>query len=117
MENVKVFIIIIITIVAVFSVLTVESVGLNDLTTCNFRAVYNFGDSNSDTGGGSAAFWPAGQPCGETFFGRPVGRGCDGRLIIDFIGKFYLGFLSMHFITSSDQRFELVFLLLFYVCS
>lgn len=54
---------------------------------CDFPAVFNFGDSNSDTGGLSAAFGQAGFPHGETFFHRPAGRYCDGRLIIDFIGK------------------------------
>ncbi|XAR51926.1 Alpha-L-fucosidase [Bertholletia excelsa] len=50
-------------------------------------AIYNFGDSNSDTGGIAAAFYPMAAPCGETFFHRPAGRGCDGRLIIDFIAE------------------------------
>ncbi|KAA8530175.1 hypothetical protein F0562_004884 [Nyssa sinensis] len=50
-------------------------------------AIYNFGDSNSDTGGIAAAFFPMAAPCGETFFGRPVGRASDGRLIIDFIAE------------------------------
>lgn len=54
---------------------------------CKIPAIYNFGDSNSDTGGISAAFYPAGPPTGETYFGIPTGRGSDGRLIIDFIGK------------------------------
>ncbi|KAF9626645.1 hypothetical protein IFM89_037626 [Coptis chinensis] len=53
--------------------------------TCNFPAIFNFGDSNSDTGGGSAAFCAVPPPNGETFFGKPSGRFCDGRLIIDFI--------------------------------
>ncbi|KAK8937623.1 Alpha-L-fucosidase 3 [Platanthera guangdongensis] len=52
---------------------------------CEFSAVFNFGDSNSDTGGLSATFGPAPPPNGETFFGRPSGRYSDGRLIIDFI--------------------------------
>ncbi|XWS44103.1 hypothetical protein CRYUN_Cryun15aG0016000 [Craigia yunnanensis] len=65
----------------------VESVGLKEFPPCNFGAVYNFGDSNSDTGGGSAAFWRAGPPSDQTFFGRPIGRGSDGRLNIDFIAK------------------------------
>ncbi|KAK8592970.1 hypothetical protein V6N12_045062 [Hibiscus sabdariffa] len=55
---------------------------------CGFPAIYNFGDSNSDTGGISAALYEILSPNGETFFGHPAGRACDGRLIIDFIGKF-----------------------------
>lgn len=54
---------------------------------CNIPAIYNFGDSNSDTGGLSAVFPPTVPPNGETFFHNPSGRACDGRLIIDFIGK------------------------------
>lgn len=53
---------------------------------CDFPAVFNFGDSNSDTGGLSAAFGQAGPPHGESFFHGPAGRYCDGRLVIDFIG-------------------------------
>lgn len=54
---------------------------------CNFPAIYNFGDSNSDTGGLSAAFLPVAPPNGESFFGKPAGRACDGHLVIDFIGN------------------------------
>jgi hypothetical protein len=58
---------------------------------CEFQAIFNFGDSNSDTGCMSAAFYPAILPYGETFFHEAVGRASDGRLIIDFIGiiQFY----------------------------
>ena len=59
------------------------------LPPCDFPAIYNFGDSNSDTGGISAAFVPIPAPYGENFFGKPAGRDCDGRLIIDFIGMNY----------------------------
>jgi phospholipase/lecithinase/hemolysin len=52
---------------------------------CHFPAIFNFGDSNSDTGGLSAAFGQAIPPNGETYFGSPAGRASDGRLIIDFI--------------------------------
>ncbi|GKV52491.1 hypothetical protein SLEP1_g59067 [Rubroshorea leprosula] len=54
---------------------------------CDFPAIYNFGDSNSDTGSTSAAFGQLHSPFGETFFGRPSGRNSDGRLIIDFIAE------------------------------
>ncbi|KAI8017585.1 GDSL esterase/lipase [Camellia lanceoleosa] len=54
---------------------------------CNFSTIYNFGDSNSDTGTLSAAFYPIPPPNGQTFFKMPVGRVSDGRLIIDFIAE------------------------------
>ncbi|XP_062097943.1 GDSL esterase/lipase ENOD8-like [Humulus lupulus] len=55
---------------------------------CDFPAIFNFGDSNSDTGGLAAGFPTAlSPPYGETFFGEPAGRFSDGRLIIDFIAK------------------------------
>ncbi|XP_041010261.1 esterase-like [Juglans microcarpa x Juglans regia] len=52
---------------------------------CNFPAVFNFGDSNSDTGGLSATLIRATLPYGETYFHRPAGRFSDGRLTIDFM--------------------------------
>ncbi|KAG9141207.1 hypothetical protein Leryth_001691 [Lithospermum erythrorhizon] len=54
---------------------------------CKFSAIFNFGDSNSDTGGGSAALREIPPPNGITFFGVPSGRACDGRLLIDFIAE------------------------------
>ncbi|KAL5768454.1 hypothetical protein ACOSQ2_015237 [Xanthoceras sorbifolium] len=52
----------------------------------NFPAVFNFGDSNSDTGeliaSGIESINP---PYGEIYFKHPSGRYCDGRLIIDFL--------------------------------
>nr|DAD19371.1 TPA_asm: hypothetical protein HUJ06_020834 [Nelumbo nucifera] len=55
-----------------------------------YPAVFNFGDSNSDTGGLIAAgigdrLEP---PNGQTYFLKPSGRFCDGRLIIDFLSNF-----------------------------
>lgn len=54
---------------------------------CKFPAVYNFGDSNSDTGAISAALLEVPPPNGESFFGNPAGRFCDGRLVLDFIAE------------------------------
>ncbi|KAM0961963.1 hypothetical protein ACFX13_021586 [Malus domestica] len=54
---------------------------------CSFPAIFNFGDSNSDTGGLSAAFGQAPYPNGETYFHVPSGRFSDGRLVIDFIAE------------------------------
>ncbi|KAG2383933.1 GDSL esterase/lipase [Vigna angularis] len=50
-----------------------------------YSAIYNFGDSNSDTGTFSAAFAMVFPPNGQNFPGKFPTRNCDGRLIIDFI--------------------------------
>ena len=52
-----------------------------------FQLYTTLGTQNSDTGGISAALSEIHAPNGETFFGHPSGRACDGRLIIDFIGN------------------------------
>ncbi|KAL1357049.1 hypothetical protein HN51_009046 [Arachis hypogaea] len=62
-----------------------EALGGGNNNKCWFPAIYNFGDSNSDTGAVSAAFTSVQPPNGETFFGTLSGRASDGRLIIDFI--------------------------------
>ncbi|KAF5185176.1 GDSL esterase/lipase [Thalictrum thalictroides] len=67
----------------------------NDPNSCNFQAIYNFGDSNSDTGGISAVYNPIPSPNGQTFFGKPAGRVSDGRLVIDFIAE-NLGLPYLH---------------------
>lgn len=52
--------------------------------------IFNFGDSNSDTGGFvAAAGLEFGYPYGRTFFHHPAGRASDGRLIIDFLCNNY----------------------------
>ncbi|GMN41513.1 hypothetical protein TIFTF001_010741 [Ficus carica] len=40
---------------------------------CRFPAIYNFGDSNSDTGAASASFGRLPPPYGETFFAESLG--------------------------------------------
>lgn len=71
--------------------LSIQAEKLKSSQSCEFQAIFNFGDSNSDTGCMSAAFHPAVLPYGETFFHDGAGRASDGRLIIDFIGiiQFY----------------------------
>ncbi|OAY58266.1 esterase [Manihot esculenta] len=67
------------------------------LKSCKFPAIFNFGDSNSDTGGLPAAFGPPNRPYGNTFFHMPSGRYSDGRVIIDFIAEsFNLPYLSAY---------------------
>ncbi|XP_031403508.1 GDSL esterase/lipase At1g09390 isoform X2 [Punica granatum] len=52
----------------------------------NPPVIFNFGDSNSDTGGLAAGLgFPVNSPNGRTFFHRSTGRLCDGRLVIDFL--------------------------------
>ncbi|EYU32204.1 hypothetical protein ABFS82_02G170800 [Erythranthe guttata] len=54
---------------------------------CAFEAIFNFGDSNSDTGGFFAAFPSQSSPNGMTYFNRPTGRPSNGRLFIDFLAQ------------------------------
>uniref|UniRef100_A0A0D3E5S5 GDSL esterase/lipase n=1 Tax=Brassica oleracea var. oleracea TaxID=109376 RepID=A0A0D3E5S5_BRAOL len=50
--------------------------------------IFNFGDSNSDTGGLVAGLgYLVGLPNGRLFFRRSTGRLCDGRLLIDFLSQ------------------------------
>lgn len=57
------------------------------LSQCSQKPViFNFGDSNSDTGGFSEGLGLRfGPPSGRVFFHKPSGRLCDGRLMIDFL--------------------------------
>ncbi|KAF8015658.1 hypothetical protein BT93_H1244 [Corymbia citriodora subsp. variegata] len=66
---------------------TRRSAGSLQSKACDFPAIFNFGDSNSDTGGKSAAFRRLLPPNGDTFFGRPSGRYCDGKVVLDFIAE------------------------------
>lgn len=61
-----------------------------------YPAVFNFGDSNSDTGGLVAAVaFPIGLPNGQTYFHESSGRFCDGRLVIDFLRTYVKSFYIM----------------------
>ena len=63
--------------------------------TCDYPAIFNFGDSTSDTGAIHCAFPYQSQalaeypPYGETYFGQPTGRYGNGRLSVDFFGKLH----------------------------
>ncbi|CAN0924587.1 GDSL esterase/lipase At5g14450 [Linum grandiflorum] len=71
----------------VFWVLSSVNAAAAASSPCEFPAIYNFGDSNSDTGGISAAFVPISAPYGQHFFRKPAGRDADGRLTVDFIAE------------------------------
>ncbi|KAF6137988.1 hypothetical protein GIB67_041861 [Kingdonia uniflora] len=78
----------IINFVIVFGFLFSSSVGQRQ---CSFNAIYQFGDSISDTGnlvreGPAGAASPFSHlPYGETFFGKPTGRCSNGLLMIDYL--------------------------------
>lgn len=56
-----------------------------------YPAVFNFGDSNSDTGELAAGLgFLVAPPNGQDYFKIPSGRFCDGRLIVDFLSKFLI---------------------------
>jgi hypothetical protein len=63
----------------------------------SYEAIFNFGDSISDTGNAEASYPPLDKnsPYGSTYFKHPSGRMSNGRLIIDFIGT------STHYLISS----------------
>jgi phospholipase/lecithinase/hemolysin len=75
-----------------------------------FPAIFNFGDSTSDTGGIHASFpgsTPAEySPYGMTYFGKPNVRYSDGRLLIDFLATgLGLNFLSPY-LQSVNSNFQ-----------
>ncbi|KAK4596035.1 hypothetical protein RGQ29_014208 [Quercus rubra] len=72
----------------ILPILTLFSIFLPLATSIDFNypAVFNFGDSNSDTGEltvGLGFFLD--PPNGQHYFKTSTGRFCDGRLIIDFL--------------------------------
>ncbi|KAL2611899.1 hypothetical protein R1flu_023591 [Riccia fluitans] len=75
----------IIELVAVFQLIWLVSL----IDGACFPALYNFGDSTSDSGGIHSTFprqTPAEfPPYGETYPGRPTAKYSDGRLLIDFL--------------------------------
>lgn len=72
-----------------------------------FKAIFNFGDSNSDTGGFYAAFPSERLPYGMTYFNKPVGRATDGRVIVDFLGthSWFIS-LKLNYYICSKRDYE-----------
>jgi hypothetical protein len=55
-----------------------------------YNAIFNFGDSITDTGnlctnGKPSQITFTQPPYGETYFGTPTCRCCDGRVVVDFL--------------------------------
>lgn len=74
-----------------FSILVAYSTSLSNRVTagsntCDFPAIFNFGDANSDTGAFATMFSSRPPTFGQSFFGGNAGRPSDGRLITDFLG-------------------------------
>nr|BAF80349.1 exo-polygalacturonase [Daucus carota] len=71
--------------VFLFSILVAHSHVSASSQTCDFPAIFNFGDANSDTG--AFAAWFFGNPpfFGQSYFNGSAGRVSDGRLLIDFM--------------------------------
>ena len=87
----SVFSLLLITLIA-FSLLFVplDCTGPDFLKVCEFDAIYQLGDSISDTGNLilQNPYLPFFQlPYGKTYFKNATGRCSNGLLMIDFIGK------------------------------
>lgn len=73
---------------------------LSNVNPLPYEAIFNFGDSISDTGNEATLHppMPSNSPYGSTYFKHPSGRLSNGRLIIDFIGKFIIfSFICIYF--------------------
>lgn len=88
-----IFLLVLLTVTALSAAATTQS-------KCKFEAIFNFGDSNSDTGGFWAVFPAQHGPNGMTFFKKPTGRATDGRLILDFLGNNIYSSSQFHFQTK-----------------
>ncbi|XWS69095.1 hypothetical protein CRYUN_Cryun04dG0149900 [Craigia yunnanensis] len=98
---------------ALSSILHGKQRNLGQSSGCDFPAIFNFGDSNSDTGGKYAAFHRIPEPNGDTFFQTPTGRYCDGKVIIDFIvEKLGLPYLSAYQDSIDTKIFDMELILL-----
>uniref|UniRef100_A0A803Q039 Uncharacterized protein n=1 Tax=Cannabis sativa TaxID=3483 RepID=A0A803Q039_CANSA len=70
----------------ILTLLSILAPRVDSVVEFNYPAVFNFGDSNSDTGELVAAYGSfLNSPYGQSYFKNPSGRACDGRLIVDFL--------------------------------
>ncbi|XP_006339667.1 GDSL esterase/lipase At4g01130-like [Solanum tuberosum] len=75
------------TTLRAITLLLLFMVAATECKQCAFKAIFNFGDSNTDTGGFWAAFPAQAPPHGMTYFNKPVGRATDGRVVVDFLAQ------------------------------
>ncbi|XP_030503621.2 GDSL esterase/lipase At1g54790 isoform X2 [Cannabis sativa] len=72
----------------ILTLLSILAPCVDSVVEFNYPAVFNFGDSNSDTGELVAAYGSfLNSPYGQSYFKNPSGRACDGRLIVDFLSN------------------------------
>ncbi|BBN06335.1 hypothetical protein MPTK1_3g20230 [Marchantia polymorpha subsp. ruderalis] len=74
------------------------------------KAIFNFGDSTTDTGTNSylpnPAFLANFTPYGQTYFNRPTGRFSDGRLVIDILAAFFKLPLLLPYLTPNFTYYD-----------
>ncbi|KAG6775129.1 hypothetical protein POTOM_018557 [Populus tomentosa] len=86
------------TALQILTLLSILSSTVNSID-FNYPAVFNFGDSNSDTGDLAAGLgFLLAPPNGQIYFKTPTGRFCDGRLIVDFLSKAIESFMFLVFL-------------------
>lgn len=72
----------------IFAWISCHSVALSKIH-INYTSFFSFGDSLSDTGNFKLSTNQTlaidRLPYGMTYFHRPTGRSCDGRLVVDFV--------------------------------
>ncbi|OMP09401.1 Lipase, GDSL [Corchorus olitorius] len=70
--------------------------------------IFNFGDSNSDTGGLTSGLgFPVNLPNGRSYFRRSTGRLSDGRLLLDFLCQsLNASFLSPYLDSLGGSKFR-----------
>ncbi|XP_020238689.1 GDSL esterase/lipase At5g45910 isoform X3 [Cajanus cajan] len=99
----------ILLVIASFTFCFPEKVAPNS-TSPPYNAIFNFGDSISDTGnflksGAITHPFIGNPPYGQTYFKHATGRCSDGRLMIDFIAEAYgLPFLPPKLALTKDQN-------------
>jgi hypothetical protein len=87
------------TLIAFSLLLFPRCIGAHPLKVCMFDAIYQLGDSISDTGNlirenPAVAF--ARLPYGETSFKKATGRCSNGLLMIDYIGKNHIKLVDVY---------------------
>ncbi|KAF4389936.1 hypothetical protein G4B88_003419 [Cannabis sativa] len=91
----------------ILTLLSILAPCVDSVVEFNYPAVFNFGDSNSDTGELVAAYGSfLNSPYGQSYFKNPSGRACDGRLIVDFLTLFILTLVHLCFPLAKSVEFN-----------